>query len=365
MWRIAFCVLAVLALLPDAACAQVRTGANDTRDAEQLAIGQRIYREGMLPSGRPLVGDAQASMQRVGADAACATCHRRSGYGSSEGKLEIRAVTGPALFGKRAPRPLDTTPLAVASLLASTDPADASRVAATTAREARIAALSGARQRPPYDDTSVARAIRDGIDVTGRRMNSGMPRYALDDNEMQALTAYLKSLSAYSSPGVTDDKVHFATVIQPGVGAAKRRAMLDVLLVYFEDRNAGMRSRARREQAGSVELGRTYREWVLHVWELRGPSETWGDQLEAFNREQPVLALISGLGTASWRPDSRIQRAVRDSVHLSPDGSSSGRWHGLLHRVSVQGNRARSEGARQIPAGPGRARAGNADLSSR
>jgi hypothetical protein len=302
MLRVALCVLAGLLTLPHVARAQGTNGATGKGDAELLAIGQRIYREGFLPSGRPLVGEAQASVQRAGADAACATCHRRSGYGESEGVLEIRAVTGPALFGKRAPRPLDTTPPAVASLLASADPADASRVAATTARDARIAALSGTRQRPPYDDASLARAIRDGIDMTGRRMNPGMPRYALHDNEMQALTAYLKALSARSSPGVTTDKVHFATVIQPGVGAAKRRAMLDVLSVYFEDRNAGLRARAKREKAGSIELGRTYREWVLHVWDLRGPSDTWGEQLDAFNREQPVLALISGLGTASWRP---------------------------------------------------------------
>ena len=44
-----------------------------------------------------------------------------------------------------------------------------------------------------------------------------------------------------------------------------------LLQKYFEDRNRGLRSEVRREQAGQVRLGRTYREWVLHVWDLNGP----------------------------------------------------------------------------------------------
>lgn len=51
-----------------------------------------------------------------------------------------------------------------------------------------------------------------------------------------------------------------------------------------------------------VRLGRQYREWVLHVWDLTGAPETWPSQLEAFNRRQPVFSLISGLGDASWQP---------------------------------------------------------------
>jgi hypothetical protein len=133
-------------------------------------------------------------------------------------------------------------------------------------------------------------------------MNSGMPRYALSDDEFASLQAYLATLSAQTSPGVSDDKVHFATVIQPGVDAAKRRALVDVLQAYIDDRNAGLRFEVRKHIAGSVRLGRTYREWVLHVWDLTGPGDGWGTQLESLNRQQPVFALISGLGNASWRP---------------------------------------------------------------
>jgi hypothetical protein len=51
-----------------------------------------------------------------------------------------------------------------------------------------------------------------------------------------------------------------------------------------------------------MRMYRAYRKWILHVWELDGPSETWGAQLEALYAKQPVFALIGGLGTSSWRP---------------------------------------------------------------
>ena len=299
MWRIAPFVLAALAVLPEGACAREVEAAARKADGELLAVGQRIYREGILPSGQPLEGVAQAGVRRAGRDAACETCHRRSGQGSSEGSLEIRSISGPSLFGKPGAPPVASSGVSPGAGLA---PAAAARAAAVILRNARIAALSGAPPRPPYDDASLFRAITDGIDVTGRRMNPGMPRYALDEEALRALAAYLKTLSVEPSPGVAEDSIHFATVIQPGTDAAQRSAMLEVLRAFIQDRNAGMRADVRRERAGSVHLGRTYREWVLHVWELSGASDTWQRQLEAHDSRQPAFALISGLGNANWRP---------------------------------------------------------------
>ena len=167
---------------------------------------------------------------------------------------------------------------------------------------ARAAMFAGTRGRPVYDDATLARAIRTGVDVVGRDMDATMPRYALDAAALDSLTAYLKTLSVTASPGVTEDAVHFATVMQPGTDAAQRHAVVELLQKYFEDRNRGLRSEVRREHAGQVHLGRTYREWVLHVWDLNGSSETWGAQLEAYNQQQPVFAMVSGLGKANWRP---------------------------------------------------------------
>ncbi len=267
-------------------------------DADPLAIGRRIYREGILPSGQRLKGVGPAKVTLAGADAACATCHRRSGYGSSEGPIEVRAITGPALFGSPLAQPVS----AVASAGPDISPAEAARAKASALRAVRAAAFAGTRQRPPYDDASLARAIREGVDVTGRSMNASMPRYALEPEEIASLTAYLKTLSVQASPGVTEEMIHFATVIQPGTDPAQRRALIEVLQTYLHDRNLGLRAEQRREEAGLVRLKRTYREWVLHIWDLSGSSDTWARQLEAYNRQQPVFALVSGLGNASWRP---------------------------------------------------------------
>jgi hypothetical protein len=300
MIRLAACVVAALASLPISAWPQ----AAKTADADLLVIGRRIYLEGILPSGQPLRGVGEANVTLTGRQAACEACHRRSGYGSSEGPIEVRPITGPALFGERvAPSaPGSAIPAAMTIDETGMSPAEAARARARLMRSVRAAQFAGKRARPVYDDASLARSLRDGFDVTGRRMNASMPRYALDPAAEAALTAYLKTLSAQVSPGVTDDTVHFATVIQPGTDPAQRRALLDVLQAFIKDRNLGLRDQVQRELGGSTRLGRKYREWILHVWDLDGPSDTWATQLEGYYKAQPVFALVSGLGMASWRP---------------------------------------------------------------
>ncbi len=81
----------------DVASAQAAPVSDAGSDAAQLALGQRIYREGIGASGQPLkaVGAAQTAL--ADKDVACAKCHRRSGYGTSEGRFAIRPIIGPAL----------------------------------------------------------------------------------------------------------------------------------------------------------------------------------------------------------------------------------------------------------------------------
>lgn len=289
---------------PDEACSAGPAAVACKADTELLAIGRRIYREGLLPSGQPIQGVGPANVVLSAAQAACATCHRRSGYGSSEGPIEVRAITGSALFGERVAPVLPGSPVAPAALIvqSNSSPAEAARANANALRAVRTALFAGNRPRPAYDDASLTRAIRQGVDTTGRVMNVSMPRYSLDASALEALTAYLKTLSVQTPPGVGEEKVHFATVIQPGTDPAQRSALVEVLQTYMRDRNLGLRAEIRREQVGLVRLQRTYREWVLHVWDLDGPSDTWGAQLEARQQQQPVFALVSGLGNSSWRP---------------------------------------------------------------
>jgi cytochrome c553 len=242
--------------------------------AQQLAIGQRLYREGITGSGAPLKAQGAGQALLGGAAAACVACHRRSGYGGSEGQLTVRPITAAALFEEQT--------LAV--------------------RSPRIKAQLGSRQRPAYNAALLARAIRQGIDSAGKPLDPLMPRFALGDDDLAALTAYLATLSAQDSPGVDEEEIHFATVIQPGVTPERRRAMLDVMQAFFKDKGANVRLDEQRREAGNMRMYRAYRKWVLHVWELSGASDTWDAQLQDFYRQQAVFALVGGLGNVSWKP---------------------------------------------------------------
>ncbi len=242
-------------------------------DADALA-GKRIYREGLLPSGEPLRGMAQTGVVLSGGDAACAKCHRRSGLGSSEGQNEIRPIAGRLLFSRPE--------------------------IGGSARSRALFNVDAVRK--PYTLESLKRALREGVDPSGRQLDPLMPRFALSDAEIAPLAAYLQGLSLNPAPGVTDNEIHFATIIAPGVEPSRVEAMRGVLQAFFRDKNGGTRKEARRKAAGTEQMYRVYRKWVLHEWILSGPAERWQEQLEARYRQQPVFAVLSGIGAGSWRP---------------------------------------------------------------
>jgi len=235
-------------------------------------IGQSIYLKGRLASGEPVRATVQKGVTLSGTDAACVQCHRRSGLGGSEGQNAIRSIAGRLLISP----------------------------AQTEGRWANLA--GGVADRSPYTRATLARALREGIDPAGRALDALMPRYDLSDEEIAQLQAYLMELSSTAAPGVTDHDIHFSTIIMPDVPPDRGSAMLDVLHGFFRDKNGGTRKETRRREVGSEQMYRSFRTWVLHVWELKGAPESWGAQLEAYYRQQPVFAVIGGLGGASWQP---------------------------------------------------------------
>ena len=75
-----------------------------------------------------------------------------------------------------------------------------SSIPATTGCPTR--AWERALTRGAYDEASLARSLREGLDPDGRLLVAPMPRYALDDQAVAALAAYLRGLSAEAAPGV-------------------------------------------------------------------------------------------------------------------------------------------------------------------
>ncbi len=244
-------------------------------------VGEQIYLHGILGTGAPLVAMHDGGVRLEGAEAACVNCHRRSGFGTREGRVVI-------------------PPIASQYLLQASQPASGNQY---------LSYLDTMHldQPPPYSESTLAKAIRDGVDPRGRELNYLMPRFALGDSDMAALIAYLRKLDRRNAPGVSDTVLHFATIITPDADRTKRRAMLDVIERYFADRNVVQLAPSRRLHASSKMswVGGMFmvnRRWQLHVWELTGPANTWEAQLKERFAREPVLAVVSGLGGSNWRP---------------------------------------------------------------
>jgi ABC-type branched-subunit amino acid transport system substrate-binding protein len=65
----------------------------------------------------------------------------------------------------------------------------------------------GGRSHPPYTESTLARAIADGIDPAGNELQIAMPRYKMSRGEMGDLIAFLKQLGHESEPGVEDGRL--------------------------------------------------------------------------------------------------------------------------------------------------------------
>jgi cytochrome oxidase Cu insertion factor (SCO1/SenC/PrrC family) len=258
-----------------------------------LARGRRIYREGVLPSGKPLrailAGGATVEEARL----ACAACHRPSGYGGVEAGTLVPPVTAPALFGRPG--------ASAAELLGKLYQEELAQASWTRLRSAATA------RRPAYTAATLSAAVSRGIDSAGRALDPLMPRYELDAGAMGDLAAYLRTLSATPAPGVDAAAIHLAVVVAGDVEPDRRRAMLDVAQAFVHTKNAETRRLLARPPTSPGyrdEQRRNWREWVLHVWDLPGPPASWAEELERRYRARPVFALLSGIaaGTAAWRP---------------------------------------------------------------
>ena len=250
----------------------------------ETSRGAAIYTKGVLPSGALLHGDRGAGVGVDGMLAACITCHRASGLGTTEGRIVV-----PPIIGKYLLRPHSTN-----------------------VQDMSLPHVAGYRStRAAYTDETLAHAIREGRAPNGRVLNSLMPRFDLDDASMASLVAYLKTLNAEVVPGVSIDTLHFATIVTPDADPIKRKAMLDVMERFFADKNSFIRGGHRPMQANREIEYRVSRRWQLHVWQLTGKPDQWEQQLRAKLAAEPVFAVISGLAGRTWAPVHRFCQAAK------------------------------------------------------
>jgi hypothetical protein len=281
-------------------------------DDASLAAGRRIYREGILPSGDPVPAVVQGDLAVDGRAFPCASCHLRSGRGALEGRLAVRALTGPVLF-----RPLRQ---------------EAADTGSAARRRAPLRALPPLR--PAYDRASLGRAIRQGLDPAGRVLDAAMPRYRLSDEDMSSLVRYLSSLGSEPIPGVTGSSLRFATIVAADADPAAARVMWEALEAVVRDHNAQVRrpvDRARQSTAGMGAMYAGYRRIELVRWQLEGEPSTWRDQLAAHERAAPVFGILAGMA-ADWRPihDFCEEREIPSLLPVADPPEREGRgWYTL------------------------------------
>ena len=248
------------------------------------AAAERLYRNGILPSGLPLVGKREGGVKVLGAAVACVNCHRRSGLGTFEGRSVVPPITGKYLFRPGGRHREDAKP----------------PVEPQASLEATLP------DRGPYTDATLARAIREGIGADGRSLDFLMPRYEIDEATMASLIGYLRHLSHGPVPGASGETLEFATIVTPDADPIERQGMLDVLARYFDSKNGFYRGKDPPIQTQRRIMFRVVRRWNLHVWELTGAPDTWEQQLHDKLRAEPVFAVISGLGRRTWEPVHRF-----------------------------------------------------------
>jgi ABC-type branched-subunit amino acid transport system substrate-binding protein len=124
----------------------------------QAQRGKQIYLKGESREGGEIkVGLGSDNIEVPAAAFACANCHGLKGEGASEGGLQPPPITWATL----------TAP----------------HTSALTRRE-----------RAPYTEETLARAIRTGLDPAGARLHPGMPQYEMTAGQMADLIAYLKQI---------------------------------------------------------------------------------------------------------------------------------------------------------------------------
>jgi len=240
-----------------------------------IEIGKRIYQQGILANGTPLLGVSAGEVTLSGSTVSCIRCHRRSGFGSTEGNLRISPILGDILYNERN----------------------------KSDKELGRRRTKGHGARPAYTDLTLKNAITIGTGADNRKLNVLMPRYKLIDSDVNAIIAYLKSLTIKTDGGITKENINIATIITSDVSDSRSKAIQDLLEIYFKDVNAKTRQEHKRATNSPWHKRweyESYRNVKLHVWKLTGLPSTWNQQLQSYYKTQNVFAVINGVSNQPW-----------------------------------------------------------------
>lgn len=243
----------------------------------QEAAGKRLYREGVSSSGAQVTARVGAADMSVpGSVLPCANCHGNEGAGKPEG-----GVRPPVLSWQR---------LALGS----------------GTRQAN------GREYPAYTEASLARAIQEGRDPAGNRLDPAMPRFSLAQSDQRNLTAYLKRLADDRDPGVQEATLRLGTLL-PGSGelASAARVVEGVLQGCIARINAEGGIHGRQLQLVVLDPGPDRASAQQALERLLGPEQVFAlvmpmvPALEGKLAAQLEVAGVPLIGALSQEPYSR------------------------------------------------------------
>jgi ABC-type branched-subunit amino acid transport system substrate-binding protein len=225
-------------------------GQDRKNGSEAVARGKEIYLNG-TGNGAPIeayVGEpgikVPASVLR------CANCHGPDGRGKPEGGIHPSNIRWTELSKPYA-----------------------------------ISASSG-RQRPPYTEGLVVRAVTMGIDSGGNRLDVAMPKYQLTRQQANDLVAYLKALDTITDPGITDQVIKVGVLLPPETTlSGMNRAVRETLAAEFQRVN---------------DIGGLYGRRIQCVFSDTSETES-GESFRKFIREEQPFALVESFIAGSER----------------------------------------------------------------
>jgi ABC-type branched-subunit amino acid transport system substrate-binding protein len=140
--------------------------------------GKQIYLKGEAEGGEIIAYLGSGELELPASSFSCANCHGQRGGGLKEGGLE--------------PPPIDWR----------------------TLTSKHKSSLTG-RERPPYDEATLARSISAGIGPGGEKLHPGMPRYKMTSTQMADLIAYLKRMGDETDldPGLTAETIKIGAAL--------------------------------------------------------------------------------------------------------------------------------------------------------
>ncbi len=155
-------------------------------------VGRRLYNEGQgsVTTAVTVGSGIAVPMHRF----ACRRCHGAGGRGGAEGGVQIPPIHWRALQRRY---PDETT---------------------------------------PQVEQRIRMAVREGRTPEGRGLHPLMPRYPLDESELQGLLVYMKALDKPRVAGVSDRTIHIA-MPAPASISGPARVLREVIRRYFDQVN--------------------------------------------------------------------------------------------------------------------------------